>query len=210
MDSQLLVRSLFALLIGINDYSATRANNEPPPASDLRGSLDFHNLKGAIPDVTSFKEYLLNALQVDESNITMLLDKHATRVNIIDAFQKLANNDRIKKDDSIFIFYAGHGARALPPTRLAQIAGCPEQIEVIIPYDFLQNSKDHRHMAIPDFTLAVLIDRISKEKGNHIVRPAITDICICEIDLKCRRLLSIVATLHRLQEGSLPISTPKR
>lgn len=99
----------------------------------------------------------------------MLLDEQATRHNIIDAFQKLAKNDKIKKDDSIFIFYAGHGAQVLPPKRLTKIIGCPEKVELIIPYGSLFDAKDHQHMAIPDFTLAALLDKIAKEKGNHIV-----------------------------------------
>ena len=133
----------------------------------------------------------------------MLLDEQATRDNIIKAFQELAKNDNIKKDDSIFIFYAGHGAKALPPKRLSHMSGLPEQIEIIIPYDYRPDTEKHEYMPIPDFTLAVLVDKISKEKGDHIVCRIPPFVCICGTDIKCRHLLSIVATLHQSYEDHL-------
>ncbi|KJA21668.1 hypothetical protein HYPSUDRAFT_41803 [Hypholoma sublateritium FD-334 SS-4] len=162
-------KNLFALLIGINDYGGTSGTRSSEDSTRNSRSLSqFPDLRGAVPDANAFQNYLLNTLKVDESNITVLLNEQATRANIINAFQNLAKNDNIKADDSIFIFYAGHGAQALPPKRLTKITGCPERIELIIPYDFRHDAKDHRHMAIPDFTLSVLIDKIAKEKGNHI------------------------------------------
>lgn len=206
VDLQLLTNSLFALLIGINNYGGTsgirlQASEDSTPNS--RSSSQFLNLRGAVPDAKAFKKYLLHTLKVDESHITMLLDEQATRVNIIDAFEKLAKNDNITKDDSIFIFYAGHGQQALPPTRLTKITGCPEKVELIIPYGTLLDTTDHQHMAIPDFTLAALIDKIAKEKGNRIVCRTLATAIFCKFNAMARPLLSIVAILHRLCEGRL-------
>ncbi|KJA22663.1 hypothetical protein HYPSUDRAFT_645955 [Hypholoma sublateritium FD-334 SS-4] len=144
--------SLFALLIGINTVDSTI----------------FQRLRGAVSDAERFKFYLQNTLKVDESRIKLLLDKEATRCNIIEAFQNLAKNPDIKRDDSILIFYAGHGWRALPPLRMASLPGCPERVELLIPSDFDQDSQDFQHMGIPDYTLAALLDKVSKSKGNRI------------------------------------------
>ena len=132
-------------------------------------SPTISDLRGAVSDAQKFEAYLLDTLKIDKDNISVLLDGQATRKNIIDAFQKLAENDRIKKDDSILVYYAGHGAQALPPKRLAGVPGCPEYVELLIPYDYINNSTDYRRMGIPDYTLAALLDKISKEKGNKIV-----------------------------------------
>ena len=158
-------------MIGIDRYNngqkiAVRPENARRDAFDCP---KIDNLREAVSDAQKFEAYLLDTLKIDKNNVLILLDEHATRKNIIDALKKLAENDKIKKDDSIFIYYAGHGAQALPPKRLAGVPGCPEYVELLIPYDYINNSTDYRRMGIPDYTLAALLDKISKEKGNKIV-----------------------------------------
>ena len=103
------------------------------------------------------------------THITLLLNEYATRENIIKEFQQLANNNNIKAGDSILIYYAGHGAQALPPKRMLKLDGCPDHIELLIPYDYGKDPKNHQHMGIPDYTLAALLDKIAKAKGDNIV-----------------------------------------
>lgn len=85
--------SAHILAIGINQYS----------------NPDF-NLKFAVPDARDFSEQLKQSLAkagtYPESDVVLLLDGDATREKIlasIKAFQK------VKPEDAIFIYYAGHG-----------------------------------------------------------------------------------------------------
>lgn len=145
----------------------TATDKPSNPSSPLPIFLD---LLGAVPDAKAFEKYLLDTLKVDPSHITLLLDQEATRDKIINAFQKLASNNDIKEGDSIFIFYAGHGAQASPPERLSTLPGCPEHVEVLIPYDYSKDPVTHERMGIPDYTLAALLDKIATKKGDNIVR----------------------------------------
>ncbi len=142
-------------------------------SSDLRAGATslsnlpvFSNLRGAVSDAKKFRDYLINTVEVDPRHISLLIDEQATRENIIDAFRRLAHNPKIGHGDSIFIFYAGHGAQALPPQSMLGLPGCPEYVELLVPY----NSINYRDM-IPDYTLEALLDEISKKKGNNIVCP---------------------------------------
>ncbi|KJA29203.1 hypothetical protein HYPSUDRAFT_61236 [Hypholoma sublateritium FD-334 SS-4] len=160
----------FALLIGINKYnshSGTTTSTRGARPSPLSPPI-FLDLLGAVPDAKAFEKYLLDTLKVDPSHITLLLDHEATRGKIIDAFQKLASNNDIKEGDSIFIFYAGHGAQASPAERLAILPGCPEHVEVLIPYDYNKDLATHERTGIPDYTLAALLDKIATKKGDNI------------------------------------------
>lgn len=44
-----------------------------------------------------------------QSNVTVLLDEHATRASILDSLAELAN--RVTPDDTVCIFFSGHGGR---------------------------------------------------------------------------------------------------
>ncbi len=107
------------------------------------------HLQGAVPDAQKFEKYLIDTLKVDKSNISTLLEGDATRKGIIDAFTKLAENEKIKKDDTILIYYAGHGSQALPPEWMTKKPACPEHVELLLPYDYFIGSTDSQHMGIP-------------------------------------------------------------
>ena len=158
-------------MIGINTYIGDQSASSHETNNTVKDgtSSTIRNLFGAVPDAERFQAYLLDTLKIEKGNLSVLLDQNATRENIIRAFQDLANNKKIQKNDSIFIFYAGHGAQALPPRRMDGLPGRPEHVELLIPYGFIQGSTEYRHMGIPDYTLAALLDNISKEKGNNIV-----------------------------------------
>ncbi|RXW22833.1 hypothetical protein EST38_g3034 [Candolleomyces aberdarensis] len=133
---------LWALIIGINDYSGTMTK-----------------LSGAVPDADAINNYLQTDLEVPPDQITNLRNKEATRSNIIAAFRGLRDNLRIKHQDPILIYYAGHGGEV--PSNNTQ---------TLIPIDF--SEKIH---PIPDRTVAALINGISTKHGNNIT--VILDCC---------------------------------
>lgn len=77
-----------ALVIGINSYEGY-----------------WRPLKNAVNDAEGVANVLKEEYQFDE--VYTLLDKQATRRNIIQKFEWLAENST--KDDNVLIFYAGHG-----------------------------------------------------------------------------------------------------
>ena len=77
-----------ALIIGINSYQGY-----------------WHPLSNAVNDARGFAQILKRDYYFDE--IYTLIDKEATRKNIIQKFEWIINNST--RDDNILIFYAGHG-----------------------------------------------------------------------------------------------------
>ncbi len=129
----------------------------------------FTNLRGAVADAEEVYDYLTSDLGVPKSQITFLRDSEATRDNIIAAFRNLADNKDIKEGESIFIYYAGHGAQALPPNRLLKMIGCPEKVEVLVPHDYGRVPAKHESMGIPDYSVGALLNQIAEKKGDNIV-----------------------------------------
>ena len=78
----------YALVIGINSYEGY-----------------WRSLKNAVNDANSIADILQEQYHFDE--VYTLLDKQATRRNIIEKFEWLTQN--ITPDDNLLIFYAGHG-----------------------------------------------------------------------------------------------------
>ncbi|KAF8968687.1 hypothetical protein BDZ97DRAFT_323862 [Flammula alnicola] len=142
---------LFALIIGINSYQST----------------EFRPLRGAVPDALSFKAYLETRVNVPSEQISVLLDKAASRLAIIEEFIHLKDDRRIKKGDAIFIYFAGHGGEILPPPSW-ECGGPGTKIQVIIPYDCDALERARRIPPIPDRTIGALLARIAEKKGDNI------------------------------------------
>jgi uncharacterized caspase-like protein len=91
------VGRIWAAVIGINNYRNTR------------------NLKYAVNDARAFRAYLEEHIGVPRENLFMLTDEQATRMRI----QNLLGT-RLKrtagKNDTVIIFYAGHGAVETDPS----------------------------------------------------------------------------------------------
>ena len=88
LEEVISVGKYIALVIGINSYDGY-----------------WRALKNAVNDAEGFANILREKYQFDE--VHTLLDGEATRRNIIQKFEWLANNTT--KDDNVLIFYAGHG-----------------------------------------------------------------------------------------------------
>ena len=69
--------------------------------------IEWPRLKTAVNDAKSVKNVLLDRYYFNEDNVIELYDAEATRSNILQKLRFLAKN--VKEDDSLFIFYAGHG-----------------------------------------------------------------------------------------------------
>ncbi|KZP24193.1 hypothetical protein FIBSPDRAFT_822304 [Athelia psychrophila] len=147
---------LHALIIGINKYE------------------DITKLSGCVSDADSVEEFLKSDLRVLGQHIISLRDEQASRTAIIQAFGKLANDCRIKWNDPILIFFAGHGSE-LPAPRGWAAGGPDSKIQALVPQDY--NSSDPQKLvyAIPDRTVGALINKIAREKGNNIT--VIFDCC---------------------------------
>ncbi|KAH9913619.1 peptidase C14, caspase domain-containing protein, partial [Fomitopsis serialis] len=146
---------VFALIIAIDKYQ-----HDAIP-----------NLHGCVNDGEYFQRFLKDSLHVPSSNILRLVNESATRDNILSAFDGyLINNERIGRDDLVFVFYAGYGDRIDAP------ADWPERkkVETICPYDQsafegLVSPKCRPIYGIPDRTFNALMDQLAEKKGNNLV-----------------------------------------
>ena len=91
-------RESWAVIIGINDYQ------------------NWPKLRYCVNDANSVEQMLTGQYGFKKNNIIKLLNKDATRERIVWALgDQLADPSRVKKDDRVFVFFAGHGAtRRLP------------------------------------------------------------------------------------------------
>lgn len=193
---------LFALLIGINTYNGEASSTASQPrASSAVNFPPFPNLRSALSDAEKFNNYLIADLKVHKDHITFLRDTEATRDRIIGAFKNLADDERIVKGDAIFVFYAGHGAQALPPKSMINKEGCPEKVELLLPHDYNHFPGNQENMGIPDYTLGALINKISKKKGDNIVRVPISVVTSNATACFYRQSCSTVVILRLLYEG---------
>jgi predicted acylesterase/phospholipase RssA len=136
--------NIHALLIGINTYLAPSVNN----------------LNGCEHDTQAFAAFLRQRLRLRDDHMTMLLStdadphKQPTRDTIITAMIDLG--ERIKPDDRVIIFYAGHGSRTENPGKRS---------ETIVPMD----SRQENIYDIRDFELSVLLQGITSKTADLTV-----------------------------------------
>ncbi|EDR13903.1 uncharacterized protein LACBIDRAFT_321574 [Laccaria bicolor S238N-H82] len=147
-------KTLFALIIGINKYKS-----EP--------------LRGCKKDAKDVRNYLLQDLKVPDSHIRFLTNKKAKRADILDAFKEIQTDKRIKKNDPILIYFAGHGDETDAPTGWPS-GDVNNQIQMIIPQDYCIDPGKEVH-GIPDHTLAALLNGIANQHGDNIT--VIFDCC---------------------------------
>ncbi|PSS37926.1 hypothetical protein PHLCEN_2v241, partial [Hermanssonia centrifuga] len=148
-------KQLFALIIGINDYDHITPK-----------------LCGAVADANAIEEYLQRDLRVPSSNITKLLDKEATRAQIIDELKKLSTNANIEPGNPIVIYYAGHGAEAK-----ASWVDKGQKIQCILPVDVCSSPAEGSTniKGISGRTIGILLNQITQQKSNNIT--VILDSC---------------------------------
>lgn len=96
-----------ALVIGINNYE-----NASP-------------LEYAVNDAKEIKDVLINELGFLAKDVVYLVDKDATKANILRSFLSFTS-DEIKIDDRLIVFFAGHGHTK---------AGFRGEVGYLVPYD---------------------------------------------------------------------------
>jgi hypothetical protein len=143
--------SLFALIIGINEYA----------------SRSVFNLEGAVPDALAVKTYLEQYLGVPGSHIRLLCNGDATRRAIIQGFGDFTVDQRIQRGDPILIFYAGYGGEVDPPKGWK--AG-NAKVQMLIPHDFDSDIDGQVIYGIPHRTISTLLSRVAEKCGDNIVR----------------------------------------
>ncbi|MFL6246470.1 MAG: caspase family protein [Thermoanaerobaculia bacterium] len=96
-----------AVLVGINDYTASSFVRLRPPAPSAR---DWPNLAGTVNDVEAMKEMLVLLYEFDARDILTLTNQQATRRAILQALeQHLAKS--AAKGDVLLFYFAGHGSQ---------------------------------------------------------------------------------------------------
>lgn len=97
----------YALLVGINDYSASTL--PPHPGLRCAPDRDWPNLGGAVNDVLDLHEMLTLVYGFSRRDVVVLKDQEATRDAIVGSIQQLV--DKAAKDDVVLFYYAGHGSQ---------------------------------------------------------------------------------------------------
>ena len=136
---------------------------------DVQYSYSEHeDLTGCVEDATSMQAFLINNLHVPASQIILLCDMDATRVNILSSFKAhFTENLKIHEGDAIIFFYVEHGGHTVAPQEWNT---SDRYIETIIPHD--EGSKDSQGdpiTGIPDRTVNALLRQLASAKGNNIV-----------------------------------------
>ena len=148
-----------ALLIGINDYTASRLTTIGTAAPDR----DWPNLSGAVNDTVAMRELLVLLRGFDARDIVTLNDQSATRTAILVAANALAAT--AARDDVVFFFYAGHGSQ-VKNSRSDE----PDKLdESIIPADSRRGADDIRDKELRRIFNAIL------DRGAHLT--VIIDAC---------------------------------
>jgi peptidoglycan/xylan/chitin deacetylase (PgdA/CDA1 family)/uncharacterized caspase-like protein len=94
-----LYRESWAVIIGIDKYEK------------------WPRLQYAVNDAQAVKDVLIKKYRFKPENIYLLLNEDATKEHILSVLgDTLGNSDKIKKDDRVFVFFAGHGATRLLPS----------------------------------------------------------------------------------------------
>jgi hypothetical protein len=97
-----------ALLVGINDYTASQIVAHPKATA--APDRDWPNLAGAVNDVNAMRELLVVMYGFDRNDIITLTDQAATRDAILGEIEQQLVNPAAK-DDVFFFYFAGHGSQ---------------------------------------------------------------------------------------------------
>jgi hypothetical protein len=105
LDAQPVTRR--ALLIGINDYSASRLSGPPRGAVADR---EWSNLDGAVNDVRLMRDLLVSVHGFRTTDIVTLTDQQATHDGILSAIEQHLVRPA-SRGDVVFFFFSGHGSQ---------------------------------------------------------------------------------------------------
>ncbi|KAH7916567.1 caspase domain-containing protein, partial [Hygrophoropsis aurantiaca] len=155
---------IFALIIGIDDYKSGR----------------IWNLESCADDARRMSQWLTQDLHVPKDQISMLLNKDATKRQIEDTFMAhLVNNPDIVQGDAIVVYFAGHGSSIRPPRDWCE--GTASDVQVLCPYDHDSKGPEGRVAGISDRSLTAMLEELARTKGDNIT--LILDCCFSSSQL---------------------------
>jgi WD40 repeat protein len=113
---------LHGIVAGINDYSAHRK-------ADIARDREFGDLIRARDDATSFRDVLDTYRGVGKNfptgGVALMLDANASRQSLTDSLAALRKKQavgKIKPDDLLVVFFAGHGDLLTPDGKLPPLS----------------------------------------------------------------------------------------
>ncbi|KAK7470151.1 hypothetical protein VKT23_001591 [Stygiomarasmius scandens] len=135
----------------------------------------LRNLHGCVNDAKDVALFIHEQYNVPQSQITLLLNEQATRVNIKRYIQDFITLPQYAMNDAFVIFFAGHGAQ-IKNSENTDADEESETIEMLLPYDFAPWTSDQENeQGIPNSTLVPLLRLLAAEKGPNII--VILDCC---------------------------------
>jgi hypothetical protein len=157
-----------------------------------------------VPDAEAFDSYLKDSFVHWRPTIIYLCDGAATRQGIIAAIRSLINNADIQKNDPILIYYAGHGARIDRPSgpNWDRWVSLDSKVEQLCPSDIGTGPKGELICGIPDRTIAVLLNALSKKHGDNIVSRVITSHVSLHYEITPSRPSSSIVVILRAPIGA--------
>jgi len=148
------IRTNHLLIIGIDNY---------------QNGID--KLNNAVRDAVTVKDLLLEKYQFSEKNTTVLLDKDATRRNIIRAFESFI--EKLTPDDNFIFYFSGHGDMYKPTNRGYWIPtdGEPDGRDTWLSNntisDFMEYMKAHHVFGIVDSCFSGALFRKTLQKNTN-------------------------------------------
>jgi uncharacterized caspase-like protein len=134
-----------AILIGINDYSAsTLAHSMPSP------DRAWSNLDGAVNDVDLMRELVIALYDFKSADVVTLKDQQATRDGVFRALQRLLA--QTQKNDVVLFYYSGHGSQV----RNSRSAESDRLDESLVPADSRRGAPDIRDKELLPFFNGIL------------------------------------------------------
>jgi N-acetyl-anhydromuramyl-L-alanine amidase AmpD/lysophospholipase L1-like esterase len=158
MEAKAEKKSLYALIVGIDDYRADIT---------LEGGVLFPKLSGCAGDAKKIASYVKGQPGFD-LKVKTLYNEKATKEAIVDGFQK--HLAKAKKGDTVLFYYSGHGTQEWADKE-AWTSDGDGRLECLACY-FDEESKGRFLLA--DKELRYLLKQLS-ETGAHIV--ALFDCC---------------------------------
>lgn len=138
--------TIYALLVGINDY-----NNE-----------HVNNLQGCLNDVYAITEMLETQYSFCDLKLKTLINQEATRANIIAGFRE--HLSQAGPEDVVLFHFSGHGSRGLTAKEFRQYIS-EDKEETLVCYD----SRQAGHYDLADKELAVLLQEVAQKQAKITV-----------------------------------------
>lgn len=147
------MKTVYALLVGINDYPS------PIPA-----------LSGCVSDVERIKTHLEQSDQLQLESL-FLTDQNATKAAIVEGFE--SHLAKAKEEDIILFYYSGHGAQE-EADEVFWDAEANRKLQGLVCYDSFVHPDQEEYHFLSDKELRYLIHQLSNT-GAHIL--SIFDCC---------------------------------